>query len=265
MKLFKISTFVLLSVLSFSSCMKSDKNFSYSGGGVVEVQHNSIAGTTKFLDFNDITIEPTRISVSSVEAQNKFKPSETEMAYVIYSYQEEGNENLFYDKVLKNATLNYAVSVDAKTERVLQSGDKNDSISTAPILRLRSLMNNDKELYLHKGRYLMTGVDYYIQKEQHHLTLVYYPQKQVEGKLIFHLRHSGVKETSSVYTTSYQMFGTYPSFYIKSYNIMPYLINVMHKDEVTIEIHTMVNENSNDLDVAKEKIYSLTYKPNSAN
>ena len=268
----QIKTLLLAQILFMgiflSSCMESG-DYTPTGGGVVEVLDRY--GYTYFKDFGGVTIDPLQNTVSSVESSMGFKPAQTKIAYILYSYPQEGNEALITDKKINNATLTYAVALDAKTERVATEGAANDSINTAPIIRLRSLMSSSTDsndaLYLHNGRYLMTGAEYYFSfSKQHHLTMVYYPEEQVEGKLILHLRHSGDPEAANVYTTSYGAFQSgYPYVYIKSFDLSSYMPLVSSQGELEIEVHAMQNLNSNKLEEALPVIYKLTHKFNQEN
>ncbi len=268
----QIKTLLLAQILFMgiflSSCMESS-NYTPSGGGVAEVYNNY--GYTYFKDFSGFTIEPTQSSVSTIESSMNFKPSQTKIAYVLYTYPEEGNEAVATDKKIKNATLTYGVALDGKIERVANEGAANDSVSTAPIIRLRSLMSSSVDskdaLYLHNGRYLMTGAEYYFSLTKlHHLTMVYYPEEQVEGKLILHLRHSGNPELANVYTTSYGAFQSgYPYVYIYSYDILSYMPIASTQNELEIEVHVDQNLSSNKLEDAMPVVYKLTHKFNQTN
>ena len=228
MKLIKSSLFSLMSLMaiSLSSCMDSSE-YTPTGGGIAEVKQN-FTGYTSFKDVAGFTIDPIQSSVSVLETSMGFKPSLTKIAYILYSYENVGNETMLTDKKVKNASMSYAVSLDGQVERVEQEGAVNDSVATAPIIKLRSLIPTTdapgQELFLHEGRYLMTGVEYYFYSKRHYLTMVYYPNEQVTGKLILHLRHSGELEADNVYTTSYGAFQSgLPQVYIKSFDIQQYM------------------------------------------
>ena len=262
MKTWMLALLVMVGI-GLTSCMNSDGDYTPSGGGVVEVKYSWMG--TYFIDVFGNKIIPTATSLSVVETQNKFKPSETRVAYILFTYPEEGNEDITTSKEIKNANLAYAMSLDQKFEEVHERGSSNDSISTAPIRRINSVMGegDGKELYLFNGRYLLTGIEYYGSlnnfgnNKNHYFTLVQYADETEDGKLTFHLRHSGEPEAANVYSTSLDGFNWgFPYVYMKSFDLYPYLTT----GEQQVEIHTKVNLSDNKLENATDKIYSVSTK-----
>ena len=91
-----------------------------------------------------------------------------------------------------------------------------------------------------------------------------YPNEQESDKLIFHLRHSGEPEESSVTTTSLDGYNWgFPYVYMKSFDLQPYIQTGV--DPLTIEVHTKVNTTNNLLENATDKVYSVVYKTTSTN
>ncbi len=248
-----------------TSCINTDGDYTPTGGGIVEV--GSLLGTPFFTDVSGLRIYPTPSSLATVESKLGFKTGQTKVAYVLFTYSQEGNEAAAENKQLNNANLQFASSLDRKIETVNIKGAANDSVTTAPVLKLRSVFdagsasNQLNELYLQNNRYLMTGIEYLFLRERHYFSLMYYPEEQEEGKLIFNLKHTGNAETSDVYSTSYayMLAGYDPSIYFSSFDIMPYLNLIGNPETVTIEVHAEVNQATNELDKATKKVYTLVH------
>ena len=256
----------LLVGLGLTSCM-GESTYTPQWGGAAEVIN--WMGATQFKDVSGLTIIPTTSSVESIKSSMGFNPSNTNMAYIMYSYDQEGNENMATTGKIYNAQLLYAVSLDGTTEYVSVEGSSNDSISTAPIIALEDVMTSagTQPLSLVRNRFLMTGVNYIFNAKLHHFTLIYNPNEQEDGKLKFELRHSGTPEASTVTTTSKTAFNVgLPYVYLKSFDIRDYLSQAISNSStptITIEVKADVNTRNNELDgtSTEPKTYTLVYDP----
>ncbi len=266
MKKFKamVAALTLTLGLALTSCM-GETNYTPQWGGPIEVIN--FMGTTYFKDFGGFQVYPTTSSLEAIKSSMKFDPTKTNVAYVVYEYAEEGNENMSVTGKLNNAQLRYAISLDGRVEYVASAGASNDSTSTAPIIALDDVMttSGSQNISLVAGRYLFTGVNYLFNAKQHYFTLVYIADEQEEGKVQFKLRHSGTPEASSVYTTSKGAFNVgLPYVYYKSFVIQNYLPTVSEPGKsVTIEVEVDQNTFNNELEGnnTNKKVYSLVYKP----
>lgn len=260
-----VMALTLMLGLGMTSCI-GDTNYTPSGQGVVEVVN--YMGLTSFKDLAGTSIYPTSTSLESVKTSMGFNPTNTRMAYVMFNYNEEGNENIATSGKIINANLQAAVSLDGGVERISAPGTYNDSIATSPIISLDNVMtaSTDQSLTLVRGRYLMTGIRYYYLKNAHFFTLVYNPANQEEGKVKFELRHSGTPEEETVYTTSFNAFQSFiPQVYIKTFDIQSFLM--MNNSPVTIEIEVDANPNNKGLNdsMTTKKTYSIVYDPTKEN
>ncbi len=249
--------------IGFTSCINSDNDYTPTGGGPVEVI-NSIYGGTYFQDVNGLKIVPSITSLSAVEQGMNFKPTKTNMAYILFTYTEEQAAEIVNGKI-SNVDLKYAISIDETVESVdsKESEASNDSISTAPVIQLDNVVNYDpnKELFLWNDRFLFTGINYYFYAKMHYFTLVKYDNEQEEGKLIYHLRHTGTPEAPSVNSTSRNAGSSLPYMYYKSFDIRNDIAELDKNGPTTIEVHAEVNPLNNELSGVKPKIYTVVYDP----
>ncbi len=259
-----VAALTLILGLGLTSCM-GETNYTPQWGGPIEVI--SWMGTTHFKDFGGLQVYPTTSSLESVKSSMKFDPNKTNVAYVVYEYAEEGNENMSVTGKLNNAQLRYAISLDAGVEYVMTAGASNDSVSTAPIMGLDDVVTGKgtQPISLIAGRYLFTGVNYLFNAKQHYFTLVHIVDEQEDGKVKFKLRHSGIPEANGVYTTSRGAFNVgLPYVYYKSFDIQNYLPTASEASQsFTIEVEVDLNTYTNELEGnnTEKKVYSLVYKP----
>ena len=260
-KVMMIAIMVMIGV-GFTSCMESEE---YTPQGVGTVEVISYLGLTYFKDLSGVEIHPTSSSLAAMESQYKFNSSGTRIAYILYEFSNEGNENMAASKKITNAVLKYAVSLDGTVEEVSEAGNPNDSITTAPIISIDNLSTTTGEegFFIINDRYIFAGINYFYQKKSHQFTLVYYSTEQEEGKLKLHLRHSGTPEDNNVTTNSMQVSNSYyaPQIYMKSFDLNRLPISL--DDGMTIEIETDINPYNNKLDDAnntKKKTYTIVYK-----
>ena len=196
-----------------------------------------------------------------------FDPSSTKMAYIACTYSnDEASGNSGATNTLKNVTLNYAVSLDGTVESVAEKGASNDSVATAPIIRVTNVMSSsstsEENFYILDNRYLFAGISYYVQEKQHSFTLVNYPNEQVEdGVIKFYLRHGGTPEKDGVTLISANVAGTYPYLYYKSFDLANYLPTLPGKEvKIIVEVDENTVNNKLDDERTKKREYSLTYK-----
>lgn len=265
MKIWVLALIVLVGV-GFTSCMNSDDNSTSSWMGPVEVSYSPYDRTTSF-KFGELIISPTNTSLATVEKQYNFKPSTTRMAYIAFEYStDEGSGNETATNKLQNVVMNYAVSLDETVERVTEKGASNDSIATAPIIRMTDVMastQNENGFYILHDRYLFTGLAYFVQEKAHSFTLVNYPNEEVEeGTVKFYLRHSGTPEKETIGQTSVNAAGLYPYLYFKSFDIRNYLPTEPGKEVkiVVVVDQNTVNNKLDDETNTKTKEYTVTYK-----
>jgi hypothetical protein len=223
-------------------------------GAIVQVV-NSL-GTTFFVSDNGYYIYPTSASLANVESTYSFKPASTQMAYILYNYDEAAANSAASTKVL-NIELTYAASVDGTVEEAEEQGAVNDSVSTAAIIELNNVVSSSSssKFSIVNNYFLLTGVNYFFYANIHYFTLVKYEDEPVEdGVLKLYLRHSGTAESNTVTTTSYQAFNSGYPVYFKAF----YIGDFLEPDVKSIEIHADVNEYSSSLEYANEKVYTLT-------
>lgn len=263
MKQFKIwvAALTTLTSLGFTSCM-SETEYTPQGFGLAEVK--STLGVTFFQDLNDFTVQPTISSLEVIKNTMKFDVNRTRMSYIVYNYAKEGNETAEIDKKIKNAELQYAVSLDGTVQPVMDYGTSADSVTTAPIIALNNVFSTQDPapFTIVKDRYLITGTEYFFNKQMHYFTLVYNEADQKEGVLKFKLRHSGKAEELNVITTSKHAFNSgIPQAYLKSFDIKQYL-DEYKATGVKIEIEVLRNSTSNKLDHENTQphTYEIDYK-----
>ena len=248
-----------------TSCINNDSNYDPYAGGIVEVSSNF--GTTYFTDVTGMKIYPTYGSLAAVESNFGFKTSDTKMAYAIFTYQEEGNETANETGILKNANMQNGFSLDQRVELIDSENAPNDSVSTAPIIALKSIYatnisTNLNPLTIINNRYLVVAVEYFLLREKHYFTLVYNPEdNQEDGKMVLRLKHSGTPESVDVYTTSYAHYlsGYSPELYLKSFDLQRFFSRMGNPETVTIEVRTDVNKSINSLEASEEVIYSIEH------
>lgn len=266
MKQFKIwvAALTALTGLSFTSCM-TETEYTPQGFGVAEVINTT--GITFFKDLNNFTIQPTMTSVEAIKNSMKFDMLNTNMSYIVYGYNKEGNETAETDKKIRNAELQYAVSIDGTVQPVMEFGSEADSVSTAPIIALNNVFDTQASspFKIINDRYLITGVEYYFNKYNHSFTLVINESEQEEGVLKFKLRHTGTVEDLNVITTSKHAFNSgIPHAYLKSFDLKSQLMQYAETG-VKIEIEVQQNKTSNKLDHENTELhtYVFEYKPKS--
>ena len=260
-----VLTLIVLMGVGFTSCMNSDDNYTPVWQGPVEVISSAYGGT--YFKIGELKIQPTATSLMAGEETYKFDPSSTKMAYIACTYSnDEASGNSGATNTLKNVTLNYAVSLDGTVESVTEKGASNDSVATAPIIRVTNVMSStstsEENFYILDNRYLFAGISYYVQEKQHSFTLVNYPNEEVEdGVIKFYLRHGGTPEKDGVTLISANVAGTYPYLYYKSFDLANYLPTLPGKEvKIIVEVDENTVNNKLDDERTKKREYSLTYK-----
>lgn len=250
-----------------TSCMESEPGTPTAAGPVEVI---SSMGSVYFKDATGLTIFPSAASLAAVETKQQFKPSSTNMAYVVYTYNMDDpqNANAVATKKLV-VELSYAVSLDATVEDEVQKGGSNDSISTAPIISIDNVMEasgTNKDFFVMNGKYLFCGIRYFFYEKNHNFTLVRYDAdvESTKGEIKFYLKHSGSVEKDGVSTTSLNALNSgYPFAYFHSFNIATILRNYkMNTGDTSVKIvvEADVRTTDNKLDSAEKKLYSLDYK-----
>ena len=131
---FLMVALTLLMGISFTSCLNSDNDYAPTVGGFVKVGGGMFGTTFTMLD-GATTISPTAASLTQAESNMGFKYSNTNIAYVIGTYDETLNPDPINNKEYKSVSLTYAVSLDDKV-LITERGASNDSVNKAPIIDL---------------------------------------------------------------------------------------------------------------------------------
>ena len=255
MELFRASDFCLYArILGFksnaSSLLKAVKN------------NANIPVITKLADAT--TISPTAASLTQAESNMGFKYSNTNIAYVIGTYDETLNPDPINNKEYKSVSLTYAVSLDDKV-LITERGASNDSVNKAPIIDIDNSekVSYNKELFkpwfFYDKTTLVLPINYYLYKAGvHKFTLVYYPSENnsTNKTLKLYLRHYNAddKATSS---TSLQN-SDIPSIFYYAYDLRDvftrYAMAVGSSEyPSSIVVEYVVNPNGLDLEKAETK------------
>lgn len=216
MKMMNKLTAVLLLLLSFgvSSCLKTNNDYKPQGAGVVEVINS---GQTYFKHAYGRVVYPTVSSLKTLESKFDFKPAQTKTAYVLYDYEVEK------DSVVENANMQFGVKLDATVEMVDKKGASNDSVATLAIRSLDPVESNQNgnAFTVMNNRFLVMGLNYIVNRNTHHFTMVYYDEETAaDGTLKLYLRHTGKKEEDNIFTTSFDWYRNgYPHLYLFTFDM----------------------------------------------
>ena len=179
---FLMVALTLLMGISFTSCLNSDNDYAPTVGGFVKVGGGMFGTTFTMLD-GATTISPTAASLTQAESNMGFKYSNTNIAYVIGTYDETLNPDPINNKEYKSVSLTYAVSLDDKV-LITERGASNDSVNKAPIIDIDNSekVSYNKELFkpwfFYDKTTLVLPINYYLYKAGvHKFTLVYYPSE----------------------------------------------------------------------------------------
>ncbi|MCI1681493.1 MAG: hypothetical protein LKI39_02940 [Bacteroides sp.] len=241
---------ILLIGISFTSCLNSDNNTTSPIRGFVKV-YNSYS--TYFKDLTGAIYTPTTTSLATWETYG-FKPESTNIAYIYGTYDTEQYPNAVTDKNYP-IDLSFAISLDHKVEIVDNSGASNDSINKAAIISLdaSSQYSNSAILkpWFFDEKTLMLPIQYYLSKDNHSFTLVYYPSENqvANGTLKLHLRHNnqGDTSTSSNSLNEYIKNSMYVYIYLCAYDLSD-VLDLYGGNVSNIEIETKENPSSVALD-----------------
>lgn len=259
--------FTLLMSVAFTSCMDSDSNYQPTYPAIVQVFSNSMGFT--YFKSGDVTLTPTSASLATVETTNGFKPSSTEMAYIMYEYDPESVDNANSETTKKLVVdLKFAISIDATTN-VTTEGAANDSVATAPIIELsKSGISENQDFTIVNDRFLLAGINYYLSGQKAHtFTMIYYDDVPAEkpGELKLYLRHRSQEKEDFTggNTSSIQVGNQYPSLYFYAFDLSEALgrydrINGVRPTSITVVAD--VNASGVKLDTADKKEYTITYK-----
>lgn len=258
--------FTLLMSVAFTSCMDSDSNYKPTYPAIVQVSSGSMITAFKL---GDMTLYPTSASLAAVETSNGFKPSSTEMAYIMYEYDAESADNVNSETTKKlTVDLKFAISIDATTN-VTTEGAANDSVATAPIIELsKSGISENQDFTMVNDRFLLAGIDYYLSGQKAHtFTMIYYDDVPAEklGELKLYLRHRSQEKEDFTggNTSSIQVGNQYPSLYFYAFDLRSALnryAQLNGGEPTTITVVADVNTNGVKLDTAEKKEYTITYK-----
>ena len=258
----------LLVGISLTSCLNSNSEYTPQVGGFVKISEGSMFGTA-FTMLDGLTkINPTAASLASAASNMGFKPENTNIAYVMGTYDESLNPNIAESKEYKSVNLTYAISLDDKTV-ITERGAANDSVNRAPIININNstdLSSADKDFhkpwFFYDKTTLMLPINYFVYKAgAHKFTLVYYPEDNANGNktLKLYLRHydAGDKSTS---TNSLNNSGQLPYIYYYAYDLRNIFMSYSravnsseYPSSVTIEYVT----NSSDLDLTKAETKTI--------
>lgn len=262
--------FTLLMSVAFTSCMDSGTDSKPQGVAIVEVKGDGMMGVTYF-QMGEIKLFPTSSSLAAVGTTNGFKPSSTDIAYVLYEYDPESADNVNFETTKKlTVDLRFAISLDATSHVVTTPGSGNDSVATAPIIELsKSAVEADKEFTIIGNHYLTAGVNYYLSgQKMHSLTMICYPEEITADSedLKLYLRHRSQEADSFTGgdMSSAKVGGQYPSLFYYAFDINSALTSFSMKTggktPNNIIVETDVNVNSTKLPDAEKKTYTITYK-----
>lgn len=259
---FLMVALTLLMGISFTSCLNSDNDYAPTGG-FVKVGGGMFGTTFTMLD-GATTISPTAASLTQAESNMGFKYSNTNIAYVIGTYDETLNPDPINNKEYKSVSLTYAVSLDDKV-LITERGASNDSVNKAPIIDIDNSekVSYNKELFkpwfFYDKTTLVLPINYYLYKAGvHKFTLVYYPSENnsTNKTLKLYLRHYNAddKATSS---TSLQN-SDIPSIFYYAYDLRDvftrYAMAVGSSEyPSSIVVEYVVNPNGLDLEKAETK------------
>lgn len=260
---FLMVALTLLMGISFTSCLNSDNDYAPTVGGFVKVGGGMFGTTFTMLD-GATTISPTAASLTQAESNMGFKYSNTNIAYVIGTYDETLNPDPINNKEYKSVSLTYAVSLDDKV-LITERGASNDSVNKAPIIDIDNSekVSYNKELFkpwfFYDKTTLVLPINYYLYKAGvHKFTLVYYPSEKnsTNKTLKLYLRHYNAddKATSS---TSLQN-SDIPSIFYYAYDLRDvftrYAMAVGSSEyPSSIVVEYVVNPNGLDLEKAETK------------
>lgn len=260
--------FTLLMSVAFTSCMDSGTDSKPQGVAIVEVKEN--LGMTYF-QMGEIKLYPTSSSLAAVGTANGFKPSSTDIAYVLYEYDPESADNANFETTKKlTVDLRFAISIDATSHVIATPGSGNDSVSTAPIIELsKSAVEAEKEFTVIGNHYLTAGINYYLSgQKMHSLTMICYPEEITADSedLTLYLRHRS-QETESFNggdMSSVKVGGQYPSLFYYAFDIESALTSFSMKTggktPTNIIVEADLNANNTKLSDATKKTYTITYK-----
>ena len=260
-------TLIVLMGVGFTSCMNSDDNTTTMGYSVVKVSMGSF-GSVYFEDASGFKFYPSTASLSKVEAELKFEPSSTNLAYIGYQY-DTATQQVTENTTKLNVELFYAVSLDAKVEIVSEPGADNDSISKAPIVTLKGSLNSYYEYkpMMFNDNTLLLSVNYFMSTSNHYFTLVYYqneapamPDNLVENtddnSVTLYLRHNNGTDTSTS-GTSLGYIQSYPYVFYKAFDLSSLRLSSGTK----LIINTLESSNSIKLEDGKENTYEVVINP----
>lgn len=258
--------FTLLMSVAFTSCMDTDSNYKPTYPAIVRVVDGGMVTT---FQLGDVTLYPTSASLMAVETANGFKPSSTEMAYIMYEYDPESADNVNSESTKKLVVdLKFATSIDATTN-VTTAGAANDSVATAPIKELsKSGISESQDFTMVNDRFLLTGIDYYLSGQKAHtFTMIYYNDVPAEkpGELKLYLRHRSQEKEDFTggNTSSIQAGNQYPSLYFYAFDLGSALVNYGHVnggEPTSITVVADINADGVKLDTAEKREYTITYK-----
>lgn len=261
--------FTLLMSVAFTSCMDSGTNSNPQGAAIVEVVDSYMGFTT--MKTGDITFNPTSASLATVGTTNGFKPSSTDIAYILYEYDPESSDNANFETTKKlTIDLKFAISLDA-TSHVTEAGSSRDSVSTAPIIEIaKNAVATDQEFHIMNNRYLTAGINYYLSgSKMHTFTLVCHPEEITADAedLKVYLRHRSQEKEDFTGgdISSARVGGQYPSLFFFAFDLQEALdrfITITGKNggPLNIVVETDVNPNSTKLFDATKKTYTIKFK-----
>ncbi len=262
--------FTLLMGMSLTSCLNSETEYSPTVGGFVKTGSSMFGDSFTMVD-GVTRISPTEASLAAAETNMGFKPSSTNIAYLVATYDETLNPNPVEAKEYKSVNLTYAVSLDGKVE-ITERGSERDSVNKAAIIDIdnTNLVTYNKEIhkpwFFYDKTSLMLPINYYVYKAgAHKFTLVYYPEDNADGNttLKLYLKHYDADDKATS-TTSLNNSGSYPNIYYYAYDLRDVFLRYSKAagGEVpsTITIEYAANANGIDLKDAEVKTCEVEVK-----
>lgn len=252
----------LLMGTSLTSCLNSDTEYTPQLAGIVKT---TMYGTSFTLYDGKTTITPTSASLSSVESNMGFKAANSNISFIMGTYDETLNPEGTTDFASVNMT--YGITLDAKVEMVGTRGADNDSVNAAPIISFENSQqtsgaNFHSPWFFYDKTSLILPINYYFSKPIHKFTLVYYTNESNADECKLYLRQYIGDDKGNQYQ-SYSMSGGFPNLYFFAFDLSSVFYNHrnLHGEnpsEITIEY--LQNENSYDQTEGETKTITIPVK-----
>lgn len=247
MKQFKFMTLALTLLLgvSFTSCLDSDSESVYDGGGYVRVGMYGLC----FEDLSGNYYYPTSTSLAQMTS-NGFNMSSSDLCYILYKFVESSSSSSTRAGASYTIELKAAQSIDSYDAYSVSSEEGLENYrETAPIVSVTpydsyygttsSPMLYGKEMVILPVQWKMTNSSDML--AQHTFNLLYLPDENeaTNGTMTLYLRHDrGSDESAEVSATVLKAFDI--EYLVDSYNMRngsyPRYIKIRYKAGTTTEM-----------------------------